>query len=305
MDYDLPQFEPVPLPAVIDDAEVLRGRHLRPEDTEIANAEALCHAGDVSAATANINQLLHAGTPVQKLQFCLLGAVLSGSEDLVQMLLNAGVPVSLVNVKPAIKRKSLQILSLFLHYGWNINESEDWCLPPLLSYAIATEPDEALISWFLSNGANPNARCEMDITPLSTAVGCAPLPVIKQLFAHCPPSTSLGGQLLHWAARRASDDAEDVVQFLLEHCQPDLNKILYEDDVFSYEVRRVVGLGTALHEAARTGRPSVVQMLIQKGTDVSIRDSCGNTALEVAEIHGNLAATALLRNAEKELSAKM
>lgn len=145
----------------------------------------------------------------------------------------------------------------------------------------------------------------MDITPLSTAVGCAPLPIIKQLFAHCSPSTSFGGQLLHWAARRASDDAENVVQFLLQHCQPDLNKILYEDDAFSYEVRKVVGLGTALHEAARTGRPSVVQMLIQKGTDVSIRDSRGNTALEVAELHENLDATALLRNAEKDSLAKI
>ena len=145
----------------------------------------------------------------------------------------------------------------------------------------------------------------MDITPLSTATGCAPLPVIKQLFAHCPPSTSFGGQLLHWAARRASDDAEDVVQFLLQRCQPDVNKIMYEDDAFLYEVRKVVGLGTALHEAARTGRPSVVQTLIQKGTDVSIRDSRENTTLEVAEIHENFAAAALLRNAESELSAKM
>lgn len=133
MDHDLPQFEPVPLPVVISDAEALRGRNLRLEDTEVANAEALCHAGNVSAATAKITQLLHDGMRVQNLQFCLLGAVLSGSGDLVKTLLDAGVPVSLVNVKPAIQRKSLQILSLFLQYGWQINESEDWCLPPLLS----------------------------------------------------------------------------------------------------------------------------------------------------------------------------
>ena len=126
MDHDLPQFEPVPLPAIRSAAGSLRGRHLRPRDTEIANAEALCHAGDASAATANITQLLHAGIRAENLQFCLLGAILSGSEDLVQTLLDAGVPVRLVNVKPAIKRKSLPILSLLLQYGWKINKSEDW-----------------------------------------------------------------------------------------------------------------------------------------------------------------------------------
>lgn len=172
-------------------------------------------------------------------------------------------------------------------------------------YAVATEPDESLVSWFLNNGADPNARCEMDITPLSIAVECAPLSIIEQLFAHHPSGTSLHGQLLHWAARRTADDAEDVLQLVLNHCQPDLNKTLYEDDAFSYEVRKVVGLGTALHEAARYGRPSVVQMLLQKGIDVSIRDSCGNTALEVAERCENDAAVAMLRLADKGMLAKM
>lgn len=95
------------------------------------------------------------------------------------------------------------------------------------------------------------------------------------------------------------------MRLVLDRCRPDLNQILYKDDAFSYEVRKVVGLGTALHEAARSGRPSVVQMLIERGTDVTIRDSRGNTALEVAEIHENHAAVALLRCAEKSTSAKM
>lgn len=133
MDYDLPQFEPVELPPVISDAQALRDRQLQPENTELANAEALCHGGDVRAATASITRLLQTGTHVQDLQFCLLGAVLSESQDLVRTLLGVGVPASLVNVKPAIKQKSLYILSLFLQYGWNINEEEEWCIPPLLS----------------------------------------------------------------------------------------------------------------------------------------------------------------------------
>lgn len=172
-------------------------------------------------------------------------------------------------------------------------------------YAVATDPDESVILWFLQNGADPNARCQLDITPLSTAVECAPVPIIEQLFSHCPSSTRFRGYLLHWAARRTSDDAEHVVRLVLERCQPDLDQILYKDDAFSYEVRKSVGLGTALHEAARAGHLSVVQMLIARGTDVTIRDSCGNTALEVAEICENHAAVALLRCAEKSPSPKI
>lgn len=133
MDYDLPQFEPVELPPAISDAQVLHARQLQPENTELANAEKLCYDGNVCAATASITRLLQTGTHVQDLQFCLLGAVLSESQDLVRTILGAGVPVSLANVKPAIKQKSLYMLSLFLQYGWNINEEEDWCIPPLLS----------------------------------------------------------------------------------------------------------------------------------------------------------------------------
>ncbi|EME77673.1 uncharacterized protein MYCFIDRAFT_179175 [Pseudocercospora fijiensis CIRAD86] len=94
-------------------------------------------------------------------------------------------------------------------------------------------------------------------------------------LAHCrhgqpPASIYFRGQLLHCAVRRTFDDAED----------PDINKVLYEDDLFSYKVRKVVSLGTALHEAASTGRPSVIQMLIRRGADVSIRDPRESTALE-------------------------
>lgn len=66
-----------------------------------------------------------------------------------------------------------------------------------------------------------------------------------------------------------------------------------------------MGLGTALHEATKAGKPGVVQMLIQKGSDVVIRDSRGNTALEVAEMHENSGIAQLLRNAEKASLAKI
>lgn len=176
---------------------------------------------------------------------------------------------------------------------------------PRNRYAVASAPEEALTSWLLDNGADPNARCDIDITPLSTAVECAPLSIVQQPFAHFPRSTAFRGQLLHCAARRASDDADTVLQLVLDRCQLAMKKILYADDAFSYEVRKVVGLGTALHEAARAGQPSVAQILLQNGADVSILDSHGHTALEAAQPHDNHAMVALLRAAGNGLSAKM
>jgi ankyrin repeat protein len=145
----------------------------------------------------------------------------------------------------------------------------------------------------------------MDITPLSTAVGCAPPSIIIQMFDWCPPDTTFRGGLLHWAARRKDDDAVEVVQLVLDRCHTNVNKIEYEDDPFSYEARKVAELGTALHEAAKIGSPRVVEFLIQKGTDITIRDSCGQTALEAAEAWESQAAVEILRRAERRLAARI
>lgn len=132
--YDcLPTFEPVRPAVVISDAEMLRTRQIQPENPEIARAEALCLAGHVEAARTSVTELLQNGTRTANLQYCVLGAVISRCEDLVRFLLDAGVPVNLVNIKSAIENKSLPILSLFVQKGWNINEEEQWDLPPLLS----------------------------------------------------------------------------------------------------------------------------------------------------------------------------
>lgn len=133
MDDALPIFEPISPAPVISDIEILHARQSNPDNPEVAKAEALCLAGDVDGATAIVNKLLQTGTHPESLQFCLLGAVLSSCEHLVRTLLNTGVPVNLTNIKSAIESSSLPILSLFLQQGWNINEEEQWCLPPLLS----------------------------------------------------------------------------------------------------------------------------------------------------------------------------
>lgn len=71
--------------------------------------------------------------------------------------------------------------------------------------------DAALTQWFLSRGADPNAQCLLDITPLSAAVQYAPMSVLKLLFEH--GGSIAFGQLLNYAAWRELDDRVDVVMF--------------------------------------------------------------------------------------------
>lgn len=143
----------------------------------------------------------------------------------------------------------------------------------------------------------------MDITPLSTAVAEARYSVVEQLFASRPTTTAFRGQLLYYAAgRRVPEDSDAILQLVLRRCQSDVNSLMYSDHGFSYEVRKIVGLGTPLHKAARVGRLDTVHTLIASGADISIRDTHGRTALEVAERGHNLAVADELRRLEAATS---
>lgn len=129
--------------------------------------------------------------------------------------------------------------------------------------------------------------CQMGTTPLSTAVARAPLSIVEMLFQSCADPTTLQGQLLHFAARRCDDEGSEVLRLVLDRCKPDVNSQMWQDCPLAYECYKLTGLGTALHEVARTGRPNLAMILIAHGADACIQDSCGRTALEVAQIAGN------------------
>src|SRR5438876_40828 len=78
--------------------------------------------------------------------------------------------------------------------------------------------DEELTQWFLSHGADPNAGCGLDFTPLSVAVEKAPFKIIKLLF-HYGGSINCG-QLLHYAIRRDAPDRLEVLEFILNKGPP-------------------------------------------------------------------------------------
>lgn len=149
------------------------------------------------------------------------------------------------------------------------------------------------MSWLLDQGADPNATCDIDITALSTAVQQGSLPVIKLLLNCGTPLHR--GQLLHHAAERTGEDAGKVVKMVFDTCRPEIDHIMYSEDALAHELYKRGGLGTALHGAARAGESSAAQILLSLGADTSVKDTCGRTALQIAELHENAAVVRVLK----------
>jgi len=101
-----------------------------------------------------------------------------------------------------------------------------------------------MTSWFLEHGANPNTQCEVDCTPLSYAVGNAPLSVIELLLNRGGDVRK--GQLLQYAVFR-DEELEDAISLLVERGAP-LNATMYQNGPTLMRFFPM-SLGTALHVA--------------------------------------------------------
>ncbi|KAL9103918.1 MAG: hypothetical protein Q9163_001066 [Psora crenata] len=196
-------------------------------------------------------------------------------------LLSHGVRMNISHFKLAVERKSYSILQLFLDSGWDINEPINWFTPPPLMLALN---DEKLVMWFLSHGADPNAECGLDITPLSIAVLEAPFAIIRLLFHY--GGSIKHGQLLHYAVKRDTSDRIDVLEFIISK-GPSINSIMYQNRLDCYNQQKLFGIGTPLHEAAEDGKLDIVEILLSKGADPLIKDARGMLALERAQLAGH------------------
>ncbi len=155
--------------------------------------------------------------------------------------------------------------------------------------------DRELTEWFLSHGADPNARCGsgLDLTPLSIAVCEAPFAIIMLLFDH--GGSIEYGQLLHYAVRRDSNDRIEVLDFILTK-GASVNDLMYQNHPGCFLHQERFGIGTPLHEAAEEGKLDVVQFLLARGASPLIRDARGKLAIERAKCHGHTAVVDHLRS---------
>ncbi|KAK0803157.1 hypothetical protein LTR91_015498 [Friedmanniomyces endolithicus] len=209
--------------------------------------------------------------------------------DLADYLLSAGAEISSYDGKTAAENKDKATLELLIHHGWDINQRVNWSVPPALAFAVE---DIDLCHWFISHGADPNAGCGLDKTPLSAAVQYGPLEVIELLFNHGGAIEC--GQLLHFAVWRHLSDRLDVVRYIIRK-GASVNMLMYQNRPDCYIQREAFGLGTPLHAAATEGDMEVVRLLLDEGADISIQDSLGKLPYQLAEMHGHEAIATLLQ----------
>ncbi|KZF20702.1 ankyrin repeat protein [Xylona heveae TC161] len=253
-------------------------QHYPPKEiSSLADASA---AGDLDTVRNILQSYIKCQSPedsrLQEFWPVLLTALSYDRAEIVSYLLDAGIPLSSLHIQQAVRTKSADIFEVFLRHGWDINAPFSETQPSALAFIVE---DWELTNWFLDHGADPNAACRLDLTPMSFAIQTAPLRTIHLLFDR---GGDIGkGQLIHHAVERNDGYAVEVIQLLLQKGAV-LNARMYENHPPSWNLQFFKGLGTALHRAAELGKSDVVSFLLQQGADISVRDSKGRTALDCA-----------------------
>lgn len=127
-------------------------------------------------------------------------------------------------------------------------------------------------------GADPNQRCDIDLTPLSCAVKHASLPIVSLLLDRGGDVTK--GQVLHHAVSRESDTIE-VPKLLISRGAP-INAIMYQDHQPSWDIYCFMG-GTPLQRAVFLRKIDVIRHLLSEGANPNIRDVRNRTAAQCAD----------------------
>jgi ankyrin repeat protein len=141
--------------------------------------------------------------------------------------------------------------------------------------------DVAGLSALLRRGADPNARNNLEMTPLMIAATTGRIPVVEALLRGGAKleAWSIFGTPLTFAAMTGQ---AEIARFLLDR----------HADVGA---RRPDGI-TVLMMAARSGAPEIVRDLLGRKADVNAKDADGATALIYAAREGDMEAGRLLLN---------
>jgi ankyrin repeat protein len=151
--------------------------------------------------------------------------------------------------------------------------------------------DEYLCRWLIDKGASPNAKGEMDVTPMSVAVRTASMSTIRLLLGRCRGIK--GGQLLHFAVEREAEDALEVIELLLKLGCP-IDSVMFQDDPRSWMEWRLGEPGTPLFTAVQNGKTEIVDFLLSHGANPSKPSKKGRTPLEIAKNDGHTSIVGLL-----------
>ncbi|KAF2688152.1 ankyrin [Lentithecium fluviatile CBS 122367] len=258
---------------------------------------------DIDGVKKQVQRLLHnsrstseQNKPSSRWLFAsLLIAIEKHNLELVQFLLNERVVDEDLPFESAVRARAFEILEFFLGLGWDINTPIYASYVEFSSIPICTS-DRQMTEWLLDHGADPNSRCDWDLTPISQAIYAAPLELIDYLFSR--GANPRCGQLLHHAVLRDKSDALQVVRQVAELGAP-INEIKYETDPRGYSEREPFSLGTPLHRAAEFRKVGIIKYLLEMGADPQKLDSKRQTPRFWAETYGHTEMALILKEAEE------
>ncbi|GAB7366157.1 hypothetical protein MBLNU230_g7719t1 [Neophaeotheca triangularis] len=249
-----------------------------PEDIELAGA---CARGNFPVVRRIVAKHADQRPPLHSVSTsCFMECIKHNRPGILQYLCEK-VPESArylrIDMRGVLSTATLQVL---LDHGWDINQPLSRTKPPVLGYIARSEE---LTRWFLDHGADPNARCDWDLTPLSVAIGEGSLSAIYLMIQYGGDTRK--GQLLHFVSERSSPDQLALMDHLIAS-GASVNARMFETDKQSWLENHAFGMGTSLHKAAEIGKVEVVKYLIGQGSDHCLLDSVGRTAFDLAVARG-------------------
>uniref|UniRef100_A0A8C2FIT2 Caskin-2 n=1 Tax=Cyprinus carpio TaxID=7962 RepID=A0A8C2FIT2_CYPCA len=249
--------------------------------------------------TVQTGQTLPSFTPDGAFYFSLHHAALTGTTDLLSMLLEAQATVDIKDsngMRPlhyaAWQGKADSVLKL-LRAGASVNgASQDGQIPLHLA---AQYGHYEVSEMLLQHQSNPCAVNKAKKTPMDLACEFGRLKVTQLLLSSNMVVALLEGNgrdntPLHLAARNGH---KDIIRLLLKA---------------GIDINRTTKSGTALHEAALYGKTEVVKLLLDAGIDVNIRNTYNQTALDIVNqfttSHASKEIKQLLRDASGALQVR-
>lgn len=155
--------------------------------------------------------------------------------------------------------------------------------------------EENLLRWFLDYGADPNPNgTKAGSTILDVAAANATPKIFDLLISH--GARLADSDALHSAAgeREKRPGRVEMMAHLLG-LGFDINAMGRRD----YPPSRRIGRGTPLHATVHTQQTDRINFLVQRGANLEIRNTLGQTPLEYAVAKGLATSVTVLRSAEE------
>ncbi|KAJ8114970.1 hypothetical protein OPT61_g3272 [Boeremia exigua] len=251
-----------------------------PPPSEISLLARLCIEGDVdnddisSAFHSDLNAYLAPCNPPSDLWPVLLAAIDHCRPGIITLLFCQGLSILPLFLERAVEVGSKAVFKAFLDNGCDLNKPLRQFCPPVLGLFVH---DHDMTMWFLDQEADPDARCYLDLTPLSFADRNASISTFRVLLDRGSVNK---GQLVHHAVERRTDTVAVLDMLVAKGAR--LDELQYAKDSQSWDHESFKGLGTPLHVATQLGKIEVVSYLLNKQVNRDIRDSRNHTASDIA-----------------------